>query len=134
MPIIGRRVLSAYLLLFLQSSPNLMSTDNIEEIALNTLHTNLLGEHVAHEWGVGRVMVWQPSIPSGKSMEDMEVLRSAGLYKVQGETVQAIVGAVYHQHVSYHCLVFDWSFDILFVRVQLPRIGYSTPDCYHSCL
>lgn len=93
-------MLSTYLLLFLQSSETLKPTDDIEAIALNSLHTNLLGEHVASEWGVGRVLVWQPSVPAGKSLMDMEVLRSAGLYKVQGETVQAIMGAVYHQHVS----------------------------------
>ena len=76
-----------------------MSTDDIEEIALNSLHTNLIGEHIAHEWGVGRVLAWQPSISSDKSMNDVEALRSAGLYKVQGETVQAIMGAVYNQYV-----------------------------------
>ncbi|KAF9482733.1 hypothetical protein BDN70DRAFT_874754 [Pholiota conissans] len=119
----GRRVFSTYLLLFLQSSPNLMSTDDIEEIALNSLHTNLLGEHIAHEWGVGRVLVWQPSISSDKSINDVEALRSAGLYKVQGETVQAIMGAVYNQyggsvaHRVFHTRVLPH----LLVKGGLPR-------------
>lgn len=95
--------MSAYLLLFLQSSRNLSTMDSTEDIASNTLHTNLLGEHVGHAWGVGRVMVWQPSIRAdsrvGGSMSH-ESLRSAGLYKVQGETVQAIMGAIYQQHVG----------------------------------
>lgn len=110
-----------------------MSTDDIEEIALSALHTNLLGEHVAHEWGVGRVLVWQPSIASDKSITDMEVLRSAGLYKVQGETIQAIVGAVYNQYVSNTC------FFALLLRNNLNSvhrvhpllIGYSIRGCYH---
>jgi hypothetical protein len=100
--------MSAYLLLFLQSSPNLSTMDSTEEIASNTLHTNLIGEHVGHAWGVGRVMVWQPSIRTnsraGGSIPS-ESLRSAGLYKVQGETVQAIVGAIYQQHVGLPVLV-----------------------------
>lgn len=95
--------MSAYLLLFLQSSRNLSTMDSTEDIASNTLHTNLLGEHVGHAWGVGRVMVWQPSIRTdsraGGSVSS-ESLRSAGLYKVQGETVQAIMGAIYQQHVG----------------------------------
>jgi hypothetical protein len=95
--------MSAYLLLFLQSSPNLSTLDNTEDIASNTLHTNLIGEHVGHAWGVGRVMVWQPSIRAdsraGGSVSS-ESLRSAGLYKVQGETIQAIMGAIYQQHVG----------------------------------
>jgi len=36
-------------------------------------------------------------------------LRSAGLYKVQGETVQAIMGAIYQQHVGLPALAY-WSF------------------------
>ncbi|KAF8189302.1 ribonuclease-III-like-domain-containing protein [Pholiota molesta] len=120
---IGRRVLSAYLLLFLQASPNLMSTDDIEGIALSALHTNLLGEHVAHEWGVGRVLVWQPSIASGQSITDMEVLRSAGLYKVQGETIQAIVGAVYNQYGASvaHRLFHTRLLPCLLVKGGLPK-------------
>ncbi|KAF8954895.1 hypothetical protein BDZ97DRAFT_1907982 [Flammula alnicola] len=99
---IGASTSAFYLpLSFPPSSPNLASTDDIEDIASCALHTNLLGEHVGHEWGVGRVVVWQPSIPSNKSLQDktdLEVLRAAGLYKIQGETIQAIMGAVYHQH------------------------------------
>lgn len=101
-----------------------MSTDNIEEIALSALHTNCLGEHVAHEWGVGRVLVWQPSIASDKSINDMEVLRSAGLYKVQGETIQAIVGAVYNQYVSNSCFFRATFTQCLKFRIQGASVAH----------
>lgn len=107
--IIGRRVLSTYFLLFLQSSPELSPKHDLEEIASSTLHTNLLGEHVGHEWGVGQVLVWQPAAPqkllNGERTE-LSVLRSAGLYKVQGEAVQAIMGAIYQQYVCLFPLPF----------------------------
>ncbi|KAF8908590.1 ribonuclease-III-like-domain-containing protein [Gymnopilus junonius] len=97
---IGRRVLNAYFLMFLNSSQHLTPQHDIEQIASSALHTNLLGEHVAHAWGVGRVLVWAPSAPSEFAAKklDLQTLRSAGLYKVQGEAVQAMVGGIYQQY------------------------------------
>ncbi|KIM42425.1 hypothetical protein M413DRAFT_444844 [Hebeloma cylindrosporum] len=121
---LGRRVMSAYLLLFLQSSPNLSKMDDTEEIASNTLHTNLIGEHVGHTWGVGRAMVWQPSIRAdSRSGDSPESLRSAGLYKVQGETVQAIMGAVYQQHgaTAAHKIFHTRLLPLVLVKGGLPQ-------------
>ncbi|KAH9477672.1 hypothetical protein JR316_0009898 [Psilocybe cubensis] len=96
---IGRRVLSTYLLFFLESSSNLTPSHNTEEIISTTLHTNLLGEHVGHAWGVGKVLIWQPAAPlHDLSPLNATALRGAGLYKVQGEAVQAMIGAIYQQH------------------------------------
>ncbi|KAF5318494.1 hypothetical protein D9619_010729 [Psilocybe cf. subviscida] len=92
----GRRVLNTYTLLFLQASPNLPKDADIEDITSRTVHTSLLGQHLGGAWGIGREMVWAPSLPAGT--EELEALRHAGLYKVQGEIIQAVVGAVYHQY------------------------------------
>ena len=83
--------------------------DDTDEIASKALHTNLLGEHVGHAWGVGRVMVWQPSTrpePNARGSFPSESFRASGLYKVQGETVQAIIGAIYQQYVGLRFLVY----------------------------
>jgi len=118
--------MSAYLLLFLQSSPNLSAMDSTEDIASNTLHTNLIGEHVGHAWGVGRAMVWQPSTRRDSrtgGSSPSESLRSAGLYKVQGETVQAIMGAIYQQHVGLHAFAY-WSFLIPVIFYQGATVAH----------
>jgi len=130
---IGRRVLSAYLLLFLQSSRNLTPQHDIEQIASNSLHTNLLGEHVGHAWGVGQVMIWQPSAPSDKLAGDkteLEVLRSAGLYKVQGEAVQAMIGAIYQQYGGSvaHRVFHTRLLPRLRIKGGLPKAFYEDAD------
>ena len=69
----------------------------------STLHTDFLGEYVGPEWGVGRVIRWSPSAPAHRIADmDMkvDVRRQVGLYKVQGEAVQAIIGGIYFQFVS----------------------------------
>lgn len=93
---LGRRVIAAYFMLFLHSSHRLKPTDDLEDIAAKSLNTHLLGEYVGNEWGVGRELVWAPSI----SMQLKSEGHFPGLYKVQGETVQAIMGAIYHQFVN----------------------------------
>ncbi|PPQ72688.1 hypothetical protein CVT25_012289 [Psilocybe cyanescens] len=130
---IGRRVLSTYLLLFLQSSPNLSPSHDTEEIVSNTLHTNLLGEHVGHEWGVGQVLIWQPAASSTAldgARVDLKVLRAAGLYKVQGEAVQAMIGAIYQQYGASAALkVFHTQLlPLLRVKGGLPRAFYEHVD------
>jgi hypothetical protein len=96
-------VLSAYLQLFLHSSSALDPSDDVEAIMESTLNTDFLGEHVGSEWGVGRVIRWTPSAPADR-LADMDkkvdVRRQVGLYKVQGEAVQAIIGGIYFQFVS----------------------------------
>lgn len=123
--IAGRRVLHAYMTLFLHSSPASNPDHDYEFITSRTLNTYGLGQHVAPKWQLGRVLRWQPTINTrvnfnydvktrGRSPDgDMDpelaialrthphVVRSVGLYKVMGETVQAIVGGAYHQFVSW---------------------------------
>jgi len=96
----GRRVLAAYLQLFLHSSSALHPSDDVEAIMSSTLNTNILGEYVGPEWGVGRVIRWQPAAPAHKLVEldkEVDVRRQVGLYKVQGEAVEAILGGIYFQ-------------------------------------
>jgi len=65
-----------------------------------TLNTNVLGEWVGPEWGVGRVIRWTPSAPADRRAhmhEVADVRRQVGLYKVQGEAVEAIIGGIYFQ-------------------------------------
>ena len=104
-------MLEAYLLLFLQSSPALKHTHDLEHIASRTLNTHVLGEHVAPSWGLGRILRWTPPLPAktlmlasdgtGEEKANVGALRSVGLYKVQGETVQAVMGGIFHQFVSW---------------------------------
>ena len=96
-------MLSAYLQLFLHSSSVLQPSEDVEAIMKATLDTNYLGEHVGPEWGVGRVIRWMPSAPADKRADMHEladVRRQVGLYKVQGEAVEAIIGGIYFQFVS----------------------------------
>lgn len=100
---LGRRVLAAYLQLFLHSSSALHPSDDVEAIMSSTLNTNILGEYVGPEWGLGRVIRWQPAAPAHKLADmdkEVNVRRQVGLYKVQGEAVEAILGGVYFQFVS----------------------------------
>ena len=76
---------------------------DVEEIKSRTLRTELIGEYVGPEWGVGRVIRWTPSA-SKNELADMDnrvdVRQKVGLYKVQGEAVEAIIGGIYFQFVS----------------------------------
>ncbi|KAF9525406.1 hypothetical protein CPB83DRAFT_548515 [Crepidotus variabilis] len=90
---VGRRVISAYFMMFLHSTQKLRPTDDIEDIAARSLNTHLLGEFVGNEWGVGREIVWAPST-SHRSKDG----QLPGLFKIQGETVQAIMGMVFQQY------------------------------------
>ena len=120
---IGRRILRAYLTIFLHSSPASKPVHDYDFIADRTLNTYGLGQYVAPQWKLGRVLRWQPILnPRTKLNYDFKkgnrdgtdvdpelaaalrahphVVRSVGLYKVMGEAVQAIVGGTYHQFVS----------------------------------
>ena len=96
-------MLEAYLQLFLHSSSALDPSDDVEAILHSTLGTNFLGEFVGPEWGVGRVIRWTPSAPAQKIAKmdsEVDIRRQVGLYKVQGEAVEAILGGIYIQFVS----------------------------------
>jgi hypothetical protein len=91
-----------YLHLFLASSKNIRPSDDIQLIVSRSLNRWLLGEHIGSRWGLGRVMRWTPSLPAAslKSNRDQtRQLKSVGLYKVQGEAVNAIVGATFQHFV-----------------------------------
>ncbi|KIM86892.1 hypothetical protein PILCRDRAFT_815332 [Piloderma croceum F 1598] len=149
---VGRRVLHAYLLMFLHSSPASDSTHDYELIASRALNTYGLGQYVAPKWHLGRILRWHPTIKPGTfkydpknmgktSADDVDpelavalrshpqVIKSVGLYKVMGEAVQAIVGGAYHQfggsvtHRLFHTRI-------------LPHLLISGPlglhDAYHA--
>ena len=96
-------MLSAYLQLFLHSSSALDPSDDVAAMKSSILNTDFIGEHVGPEWGVGRVIRWTPSAPASQ-LADMhqkkDIRRQIGLYKVQGEAVEAILGGIYVQFVS----------------------------------
>ena len=91
----GRRTLEAYLLLFLQGLTAAAEHDH-SRIAARVLNTHTLGEHVAPHWRLQEVMRWVPP-RAGDPVFDG---RSAGIHKVAGTTVEAVVGGVLHQFVS----------------------------------
>ncbi|THH07038.1 hypothetical protein EW145_g3658 [Phellinidium pouzarii] len=98
------------------SSPSLDpdATFDFNLIAYRALHTNLLGEYVGNQWKLRRIMLWTLPIPSsakaatrmslsrhfeedGKRSRDYNPVAGPGLYKVQGTTVEGIMGGVFHQ-------------------------------------
>ncbi|KAH7912613.1 hypothetical protein BJ138DRAFT_1171799 [Hygrophoropsis aurantiaca] len=108
----GRRVLETYFLLFLHSAARNQHHHDYELLASQALNTYLLGEHVASKWSLGRILRWTPTVSSdtlrptsADSDAELEtaltvnpgIVRSVGLYKVMGDTVQAVMGGVYHQ-------------------------------------
>jgi hypothetical protein len=104
----GRRVLEGYLLLLLSSSPALYLKHDLHDMVQRTLNTYTLGQHVGSAWGLGRVMRWTPTIAADKlkaGHDNRELLKSVGLYKVQGEAVSAVMGGIFYQFVRQFCLV-----------------------------
>lgn len=115
---IGRRVLESYYLLFIHEVAQGRAHHDYDRLALRTLNTYFLGEHVAPRWSLGRVLLWVPTLPKETlrtaqiQNPDAEldealavspgITKSVGLYKVMGEAVQAVVGGVYHQFVRSH--------------------------------
>ena len=79
-------------------------------IAYRALYTNLLGEHVGRKWDLSRAMVWTPAVPDAKR-RNMRSAAEIGLYKVQGTTVEGIMGGIFHQFVSWffsNGAISDW--------------------------
>lgn len=119
----GRRVISAYLCLLLSSSPNLKPSDDVEAIVSRTLNTYVLGEHIGSRWGLGRVMRWTPTLKADRVKDaDVALLKGAGLYKVQGDAVAAVIGGIFEQFVCFFYAT-NQSFD------------FTVPGCIHctSC-
>ena len=100
----GRRVIESYLLLFLNSSSALKQTHDLDAILNRTVNSYILGEHVGSSWGLGRALRWTPSIPASQALSitkgGRRLLKGVGFYKIQGDTVAAVVGGIYHQFVS----------------------------------
>lgn len=101
-------MLESYLLLYLSSSKVLKPTHDFRFISMWTLGPYTVGQHVGSKWGLGRVMRWVPTVNKehldpptrfGHRVTKEELLRGAGLYKVQGDTVAAVIGAIYEQFV-----------------------------------
>lgn len=77
-------------------------TESYDDISEKLLNTYMLGEHVGAAWELERIMRWTPAVAELDVLEakspDM-VLRSSGLYKVRGATVEGVVGGIFHQFV-----------------------------------
>ncbi|KAG5735239.1 hypothetical protein E4T56_gene10305 [Termitomyces sp. T112] len=135
----GRRVMESFLLLMLHSSSALKKDHNLDEIVARTLNSYTLGEVVGSKWALGRAMRWTPSISASllkAEADQREMLRSVGLYKVQGEAVNAVVGGVFFQfgasvaHRLFHTrvlpLLIDHGLPLAFsedARVACKRLG-----------
>lgn len=98
----GRRVLESYLLLMLTSSRALKPTHDMDIIVQRTLNSYVVGQHVGSKWGIGRKLRWTPTVAKDKlrpGHDQTQLLRSVGLYKIQGDAVSAIMGGIFHQFV-----------------------------------
>jgi len=122
---LGRRTLDAYLLLFLQGLPAAAEHDHAR-IAARVLNTHCLGEHVAPRWGLQDVMRWVPPRAADPGLDG----RAAGLHKVAGTMVEAVVGGVLHQfggnvaHRLFHVRVLP--------HLLLPGSPFGLPDVLHA--
>jgi hypothetical protein len=83
------------MVLFLQGLPAAAEHDH-SRIAARVLNTHDLGEHVASHWRLQDVMRWVPPRAHEAGIDG----RAAGLHKVAGTMVEAVVGGVLHQFVS----------------------------------
>ncbi len=127
-PLKGRRALKAFLVMFfhdlllhVESAEAQSSLRNalfgVESTLLaDMLHTSLLGKNAGQSLQLERVMRWTPAIlpsssPSSTSSSSsdsssssssavMAALesRETGLWRVRGVCLEAVVGALYHQH------------------------------------
>ncbi|KAF8485672.1 hypothetical protein JB92DRAFT_3025210 [Gautieria morchelliformis] len=75
-------------------------TESYDDISEKLLNTYTLGEHVGAAWELERIMRWTPAVPEFDALKAQSpdtVLRSSGLYKVRGATVEGVVGGIFHQ-------------------------------------
>jgi len=121
---LGRRTLEAYLLLFLQGLPAAAEHDHARIVA-RALNTHALGQHVAPRWKLQEVMRWVPPRAGDLALDG----RLAGVHKVAGTTVEAVVGGVLHQfggsvaHRLFHTRVLP--------HLLLPGSPFGLPDVLH---
>ncbi|KAF8483793.1 ribonuclease-III-like-domain-containing protein [Russula ochroleuca] len=122
---LGRRTLEAYMMLFLQGLPAAAEHDH-SRIAARVLNTHGLGEHVAPHWRLQDVMRWVPPRAGEAGLDG----RAAGLHKVAGTMVEAVVGGVLHQfggriaHRLFHLRVLP--------HLLHPGSPIGLPDVLHS--
>ncbi|KAJ7580997.1 hypothetical protein C8J56DRAFT_1029373 [Mycena floridula] len=130
---IGRRVLESYILLMLSASSHLKPSDDLEAIVARTVNSYVLGEYVGSQWGLGRAMLWSPSVDTSRinpQMNQTSLLRSVGLYKIQGEGVAAVVGGIFRQfgasvaHRVFHTRVLP--------HLLLSRRDIGLPEIFHG--
>lgn len=117
----GRRVISTYLILFLHHASTRLPSSNsshlvspsssqydFDLINYHATHTTLIGERVGRAWDLPRSMLWTPPVSSAYANSSLSVedrdgdtgfRRAPGMYKVQGTTVEGIMGGIYHQFV-----------------------------------
>lgn len=81
---------------------------DFDRIAYRALHTTMLGEHVGNAWDLPRAMLWTAATPKAplsrrfaqnRASEGAAGAAGSGLYKVQGTTVEGVMGGVFHQFV-----------------------------------
>lgn len=71
------------------ASSFLSSTDQLEKL----LQTSRLGDSVGRSLKLEQVMRWRPAVSDGQAGP-----KEIGLFKIRGTTVEALIGAIYHQH------------------------------------
>lgn len=77
-------------------------TESYDDISEKLLNTYILGEHVGAAWELERVMRWTPAVAELDTLEAQSpdtALRSSGLYKIRGATVEGVMGGIFHQFV-----------------------------------
>lgn len=79
-------------------NPFSLPFDDVDVFCEDLLNTYKLGEFVGGVWQIENIMRWTPSIV--QPSESNILLRSSGLFKVRGAAVEAIMGGIFHQHVS----------------------------------
>lgn len=109
----------------LSSSPALDPADDLEALSSYALNTYLIGEHVGRQWEIGRVLRW---VPAGNT-SPVDVIakgnaRSIGLYKVQGDTVAAVLGGVFRQWGA------STAERLYYTRI-LPHVMMGLPERFH---
>ncbi|KAF9004692.1 hypothetical protein BDQ17DRAFT_1354503 [Cyathus striatus] len=80
-----------------QLFPSLHRGHDLEHIIAQTMSSPVLGQHIGSNWGLGQVIKWSPAVPKGMQGKKKELV-GAGLWKVQGEAVSAVLGGVYWQY------------------------------------